>query len=146
MKNVTQIISSLQNKPQFSKLLEYACIERIKSSLLFSKQNLIKSAYIKNNILIFILAHPSHKQEVDNNIESIKTALKLHPAPECANILIEEIKTTTIFTRKENLMTTAQDKIQYKERANGNFVFNSNDEKLNAIFESIKKIIQEKNR
>ncbi len=58
MKNTTQIITSLQNKPQFSKLSKFK--------------------YIQNNTLFFMLNHNLGNQEFNNNVVNIKSALNFH--------------------------------------------------------------------
>ena len=55
MKKASQIVNSLQNKPQFSKLLKYKCISKIQSMFMPLVQKMIKFAYIKNDTLFFVL-------------------------------------------------------------------------------------------
>ena len=75
MKNVSQILSTLQHKPQFSKLLESKCINRLKSSLLPSIQNNIKYEYIRKNTLTFVLTTRLNKLDINNIINTIKIIL-----------------------------------------------------------------------
>jgi len=74
MKNSAQILTSIQNRPQFSKLCKYHCIKKIQSLFSPALQKMIKFAYFKNDILFFVLNHPGAKQEFDNNIQNIKSA------------------------------------------------------------------------
>ena len=150
MKNVSQIMSSLQNKPQFSKLLEYRCINKLKSSLLLSIQNYIKKGYIKNNTLFFILKARLNKHDEQNNIQMLKTILnspmilKSEKFLDCIDIKIDDI---VFFVdnnpSKEILLhtTNAHNEI-YNERADGNIEINIQDEKLKQIANNILTIIK----
>ena len=148
MKNARDIINSLQNRPQFSKLSRFGCIDVIRHSFSAPLQKMIKFAYIKNNTLFFVLNHPGAKQEFDNNIQSIKSALKFVKPKECQEADIKDIKAFVTHTPMKNEdtqklnSTTAQ---HYKERASGNFTITTKDEKLASIFKSIQNIIKDKN-
>jgi hypothetical protein len=145
MKNARDIINSLQNRPQFSKLSRFGCIDRIRHSFSAPMQKMIKFAYIKNETLFFVLNHPGAKQEFDNNIQSIKSALKFVKPKECESLNIQDIKafvTHTPLRRQED----QEEKItapHYTERASGDFAITTQDEKLQAIFQSIQSIIKE---
>ena len=145
MKNASQIINSIQSKPQFAKLSKYSCIKRIESMFIPALQKMIKFSYIKNNILFFVLSHPAGKQEFDNNIEHIKSALKFHTPKECSETLINNIKAFVTHTPIKPLIVTKKIVQVYKERASGNFSINIRDEKLNSLVKSIQKIIKGKN-
>ena len=150
MKNVSQIMSSLQNKPQFSKLLEYRCINKLKSSLLLSIQNYIKKGYIKNNTLFFILRARLNKHDEQNNIQMLQTILnspmilKSEKFLDCIDIKIKDI----VFFVDNNpdkeipLHITNAHKHLYKERANGDIEINIQNEKLKQIANSILTIIK----
>ncbi len=152
MKNSSQIISSLQNKPQFSKLVEYRCIDRLKSSLLLSIQNFIKNGYIKNNKLFFILKAKLNRHDQDNTITMLKTILnspmilESDKFLECIDIQIDDV----VFyvdnkpEHKTKLHTTNTDKETYPERASGEIDINIEDEKLNQLAKSILEIIKAK--
>jgi len=149
MKNSSDILNSLQNKPQFSKLSHYKCIHKIQSVFSPPLQKMIKFAYIKNNTLFFVLNHPGAKQEFDNNIQSIKSALKFHTPKECSDETITDIKAFVTHTPalhvNTSTTTNTQKILAYKERASGNFEIPVHDEKLKALILSIQKIIKEKN-
>ena len=68
MKNASKIINSIQNKPQFSKLSKYKRIKRIESIFIPVLQKKVSS------FSVFLAG----KQEFDNNIQSIKSALNFH--------------------------------------------------------------------
>jgi len=144
MKNASQIINSIQNKPQFSKLSKYSCIDKIKSIFTPALQKMIKFGYFKGDTLFLVLNHPAGKQEFDNNIESIKSALNFHMPQECSQNLFKDIKAFVTHTplKKESPKKTT--KLIYKERASGNFEISIKDEKLNTLVKSIQTIIKAK--
>ena len=109
-------------------------------------QKMIKFAYIKNDILFFVLNHPGAKQEFDNNIQSIKSALKFVSPEECTEVNVTDIKAfvTNKPIKKATLFKT-DSREEYKERATGNFKIDIKDEKLNSLIRSIQTIIKEKN-
>lgn len=145
MKNASQIINSIQNKPQFSKLSRYKCIKRIESIFVPALQRMIKFSYIKNDTLFFVLNHPAGKQEFDNNIQNIKSALKFHSPEECSDTLIRDIKAFVTHTPKSKPITHIKKIQKYQERATGDFNIKIHDDKLNALVRSIQKIIKTKN-
>ena len=142
MKNASQIINSIQNKPQFSKLSRFACIKRIESIFVPALQRMIKFAYIKNETLYFVLNHPAGKQEFDNNIQNIKSALNFHTPEECSETLIRDIKAFVTHTPKVTIKTEPKQIQKYTERATGNFDIDIKDEKLNSLVKSIQDIIK----
>jgi len=144
MKNVNQILQNIQNKPQFSKLSRFACIKRIQSIFTPVLQKMIKFAYIRNDTLFFVLNHPGAKQEFDNNIQSIKSALNFHTPEECRETLIKDIKAFVTHTPNKVYTFQTKEPVLYKERAKGDFEINIKDEKLNLLLQSIQKIIKEK--
>ena len=149
MKNSSDIIKSLQNKPQFSKLSKYKCIDTIQSIFSPPLQKMIKFAYIKNHTLFFVLNHPGAKQEFDNNIQSIKSALKFHTPSECEGDNIEDIKAFVTHSptlhKDLHVQTKAKKNQTYKERSSGNFTISVHDDKLKALIRSIQNIIKENN-
>ncbi|OIP56590.1 MAG: hypothetical protein AUK54_01885 [Helicobacteraceae bacterium CG2_30_36_10] len=145
MKNASQIITSIQNKPQFSKLSKYKCIKRIESIFIPALQKMIKFSYIKNDTLFFVLSHPAGKQEFDNNIQNIKSALKFHMPHECSDRVINDIKAFVTHTPVKKAVTAQKQDVTYAERATGDFTVNIHDEKLNSLVKSIQTIIKIKN-
>jgi len=149
MKNASQIINSLQYKPQFSKLSYFKCIKIIQSMFTPPVQKMINFSYIKNKTLFFVFNHPIGKQEFDNSIQSIKSALNFHLPDECLECeksLFDDIKAFVTHTPKKKL-STENKKIEYfyKERANGEFEVNIKDKKLNSLVRSIQEIIKANN-
>ncbi len=144
MKNASQIINSIQNKPQFSKLSKYSCINKIKSIFTPALQRMIKFGYFKGDILFFVLNHPAAKQEFDNNIQSIKSALNFHMPQECEKNNIKDIKAFVTHTPLKKKTPKKTIKLVYKERAKGNFTIDIKNEKLNTLVKSIQNIIKAK--
>jgi hypothetical protein len=149
MKNASQIINSLQSRPQLSKLSYYKCIKIVQSMFTPPVQRMINFAYIKNRTLFFVFNHPVGKQEFDNNIQSIKSALKFHMPLQCEENnepLFDEIKAFVTHSPKKNSQEHKEIKQVYKERSSGNFEINVHDEKLNALIRSIQEIIKKANK
>jgi len=144
MKNASQIINSIQNKPQFSKLSYYKCIDKIKSLFSIPLQRMIKFSYIKNSTLFIVLNHPAGKQEFDNSIKSIKSALKFYMPTECSMNSVEDIKAFVTHTPDKKPIPFKIKKQIYKERANGEFNIDIKDEKLHSLIKSIQDIIKDK--
>ena len=144
MKNASQIINLLQSKPQFSKLGKFKCIKKIESIFVPALQRMVKFAYFKNDTLFFVLNHPAGKQEFDNNIQSIKSALNFVKPMECEGILIKDIKAFVSHSIESKNIVKVKKEF-YKEKATGNVEINIKDEKLNTLAKSIQNIIKEKN-
>ena len=145
MKNATQIITALQNKPQFSKLKKYKCINKIQSMFMPSFTRFVKFAYIQNNTLFFVLNHNAGKQEFDNNLQSIKSVLKFHTPTECEESPILDIKAFVTHTPTKKAQPVVIKKQYYKERASGEAEVKIHDERLNKLVTSIQNIIKERN-
>ena len=153
MKNASQIITSIQYKPQYHKLLEHKCINKLKSSLLLSVQNYIKYGYIKNNKLFFVMSATLNKLDVDSNINIIKTILKSpmilesEKFMECLDFEIDDVVFYVDHKPKSKvkLYTTDSEQVQYKERATGSIDIPIKDEKLKELAQNILEIIKAKN-
>ncbi len=145
MKNASQIINSIQSRPQFSKLSYYKCIKIVQSMFTPPIQKMINFAYIKNRTLFFVFNHPVGKQEFDNSIQSIKSALKFlmpQECKECDENLFDDIKAFVTHTPKKQQEEFKEIIQVYKERSSGNFEINVHDEKLNSLIRSIQEIIK----
>lgn len=145
MKSATQIINSIQSKPQFSKLSYYKCIKIVQSMFTAPVQKMISFAYIKNRTLFFVLNHPAGKQEFDNNIHSIKSALKFYMPMHCKEQdenLFDDIKAFVTHSPKKEVQDERQTNQVYIERSSGNFEINVQDERLNSLIKSIQDIIK----
>lgn len=146
MKNASQIINIIQHKPQFSKLNKVKCIKKIQSLLVLPVQKMINFAYFKADTLYFVFNHPAGKQEFDNNIENIKSALKFAPPSECDSVNIQDIRAFVTHTPKRLVEEVILDTTQtYDERSTGEFEVSIKDEKLSQLIKSIRDIIKDKN-
>ena len=153
MKNASQIINSIQYKPQYKKILQHKCIRRLISALMISAQRNIKYAYFKNNILFLTISATLDKYDKDNIINTIKMILNSpmilnsEKFLECQDIKIEDVKVYVDHKPKQifQAYTTNTQNLQYSERAHGNFNIDVKDDKLKALLEEIQTIIKEKN-
>ncbi len=146
MKNAAQIIDSIQSKPQFSRLSSHKCMQRVKSMFTPPVRKMINFTYIKNRTLFFVFNHPVGKQEFDNNIQTIKSALKFYMPPECMEEdvpLFDDIRAFVTYTPKNIAKEEEKQKEVYPERASGDFEIPIQDEKLHSLVLSIQKIIKE---
>jgi hypothetical protein len=145
MKNANQILSSLQNRPQFSKLSQYRCIQKIQELFPIHLQNMIQYGYFKNGVLNFVLSHPWAKQEFNVIIQSIKTPLKHVPPLECQELSITNIRAYVSFkpTKPEILFEGSSTKECYEERAQAEFQNSVTEPKLHNLIEEIRKIIDD---
>ncbi len=149
MKNAKDIVKSIQLQPQFEKLHNFRCIERILSMFLPALRRFVDFCYIKNDTLFIVLNHNAGKQEFDNSIKMIKDVLKTHNPQECEGVGIKDIKTfVTHKPRRRNTLQTkalSQTVPHYKERAKGEFdTERIKDESLRSIVEEIRSIIQKR--
>ncbi|MEA2091074.1 MAG: hypothetical protein U9O83_01760 [Campylobacterota bacterium] len=146
MKNSAQILASIQHRPQFSKLSKYSCIKKIQSLFSPALQRMVKFAYFKNDILFFVLNHPGAKQEFDNNIQNIKSALNFVKPDECKEISVTDIRAfVTNKPIKKTTLFKTNSKETYKERATGDIEVKIKDKKLNELVKSIQDIIKANN-
>lgn len=105
---------------------------------------MIKFGYIKGDTLFFVLNHPAGKQEFDNSIDNIKSALKFYKPAECDGIEFCNIKAFVTHTPSRN-NTMKIVKQFYKERSKGEFETDIKDKNLKQIAVDIKNIIKQNN-
>lgn len=152
MKNATQIINSIQYRPQFHRLLEHKCISRLKSSLLSSVQKNIKFGYIKNDTLFFVLSTNLNKLDVNNIINMIKSILnspmimESQNFLECSDLMIKDVVCFVDHKPKIELKiyTSNQGDTNFAERATGDIEVEIDDPKLRELAMSILAIIKAK--
>lgn len=150
MKNAAEIICNLQNVPRFHRVLESKCIQKLKSSLLFTVQNSIKSAYIKNETLFFVISAGLHKRDLDNIISTIKSILNSKMIMESQNFVeCLDVKISDVVCFKDykpvqeiELYGGNSHAQAYQERATGSAAVEIKDEKLSAIALEIQNIIK----
>lgn len=153
MKNASDIITSIQYKPQYKKLLGYKCIDKLKNSLLLSIQNYIKNVYIKNNILTFKLSAALNKHDLNNAIDTLKMILNSpmilnsEKFLDCDGIQIDDVKFFVDHTPadKSSLHVGNHEEVLYPERASGTLHIEMNDKKLQELAKSIQEIIKSNN-
>jgi len=141
MKNATHILSTLRHKPQFKKLGNFQCIQRIQMLFPPHLQRLIRYGYIHNKILYYVLSHPGAKQEFDIIIGSIKTPLKQHPPQECSTITWSDIRAFVSHKRPPKPFRKIPSVYQYKERSAARFTNETSHKKLHSIIEQIRQNI-----
>lgn len=152
MKNASQIITTLQHKPQFSKLIELNCINKLKSSLLPSIQHNIKYGYISKATLYFVLNTKLNKLDIDNIINTIKMILnspmilESKNFNECLGLEILDVKLYTDHKpqKKYHSFSTSAHTLTYPERATGDIDIDIQDPKLQTLAQSILEIIKAK--
>lgn len=150
MKSASQIITSIQYKPQFKKILHYKCINKLLSTLLPIIRKRVKHGYIHNNILYIIITASLDKYDKDNIIKTIKMVLnspmilESEQFIECNEIKIEDVIVYVDHKpiTSHNLHTTQTHTLTYHERATGEIEIDIKDEKLHALAQSIQDMIK----
>jgi hypothetical protein len=153
MKNANQIITSLQYKPQFKKILHHKCINKLLSIILPSIRKSVKYGYINKNIFYITIAATLSKYDKDNIINTIKMVLnskmiiESEQFFECMDINIEDVVVYVDHKPKFDFTPYSTDshKIHYFERATGTLEINIKDEKLKQLAKSIQQIIKDQN-
>lgn len=152
MKNASQIIVTLQNQPQYKRILQHKCVKKLTSILLPAIQKSIKYGYVKESKLHFVTAATLDKYDRDNIINTIKTILNGKMIQmnenliECVDLAIEDVivrvdhKPQYTFTP----YTTNAELLYYPERSRGEFVVSMQDPKLQAVAQEIQAIIKER--
>jgi len=150
MKNASQIISSIQYKPQFKKILHYKCINKLMSTILPAIRKSVKYGYINKNIFYITITAALNKYDKDNIIKTIKMVLnskmilESEQFSECSDLHIEDVIVYVDHKprAKTELYSTQTDKITYFERATGKIEINIQDPKLKELAQSIQEIIK----
>ena len=148
MKSAKEIISHIKSNPSspYNRSLE----RKKFTNFIFSPihRKLVSFVYIKNEILMIALKHPSGLQELknDSNINLIKYLLKkfanFFPNSEFANIKDIKFFISNQSYKKEKFINFEPEKPKiYIEKSLGKFKNDIKDEKIHAIFEEIREII-----
>lgn len=136
MKKINEILVHLKSNPNFKKINTSSQIEQIIQILDPRIKKGIKFAYIKDDILYFVLTHSVFKYELDCSKEHIKSSLKKVP-----NLNIKDI--ISFVTNKKEIKKTENKTIPtYQERSYGIFENTLKDEKLFEKFEEIRELIK----
>ncbi len=150
MKNVQDIITTIQYKPQFKKLLHNKCIDKLMSTILPALKRSVKHGYIHKKILFITITAALNKYDKDNIINTIKMVLnspmilQSERFMECNDIEIEDVIVYVDHKPKVplNLHKTQTHKLKYFERASGDIEIKVHDEKLKELMQSIQDIIK----
>ncbi|RXJ86402.1 DUF721 domain-containing protein [Arcobacter sp. CECT 8985] len=135
MKNMSAILNHLKQHPEFRKINTNEKIQRLINILPLKLKKGIKFAYVKGEILYFVLTHPVFKLEFNHNKDSIKSQLIN------ANLAnIEDIK--FFVTNKREKKQEIKIKEKYDERSYGIFENKVEDPRLHNLFEDIRDIIK----
>ncbi len=153
MKNVGQIIRSIQYQPQYKRILQHQCVQKLKSVMLPQIQKYIKYGYIKGTTLHFVTASTLNKYDKDNIINTIKLILNSGMIQKNANLfecLDENIEDVIVKTDHKPInnfkpYTTSSHTLKYFEQSNGTFSTDLQDEKLSTLAQEIQSIIKENN-
>ena len=136
MKKVNDILKHLQYSPAFKKINSNKKLDNLIEILPLKLKKGIKFAYIKNNILFFVLTHPVYKMEFKYNQEIIKSLLKK------ANITNASDVQFFITNKIEKQEIKELKKPIFQERSHAIFGNNIQDKNLNKKFEEIRDIIK----
>ena len=150
MKNASQIITSIQYKPQFKKVLDHKCISKLISIILPSLQKSIKHGFIHKNIFYITIMASLNKYDKDNIINTIKMVLNSKMIleekgfVECSDIKIDDVIVYVDHKPKlnANLHTTNAHLLRYFERASGDIEINIEDKKLKTLVQEIQEMIK----
>ena len=136
MKKINEILSHLKNSPEFRKINTQKTIQDFIELLPSSLKKGVKFAYIKADILYFVLTHPVYKMEFEYNKDLINTLLKKYPPIE-----VNQLK--FFVTNKREKKQSKKKELQiFKERSHGIFANYITDENLHAKVEKIRNIIK----
>ncbi|RXJ88994.1 hypothetical protein CRV01_10250 [Arcobacter sp. CECT 8983] len=136
MKKINEILSHLKKSPEFRKINTQKTIQDFIDLLPPSLKKGVKFAYIKADILYFVLTHPVYKMEFEYNKELINTLLKKYPAIEVSQLKF------FVTNKREKKEVINVEKPFFKERSHGIFTNHITNEKLRAKVEEIRAIIK----
>lgn len=146
MKDSKTIISHLIKQPSLKRYEQVCCYAKLLDLLPKSFTSMVKFIYAKEKTLFFVLNHPAAKMEFHykrNLIKSLLKALRQNDAT-CASLDYDKIEAfVSNAPHQDELSKRPSSAIFYEEKADGTFTTNCEDKKLQAIFEEIKKQIQE---
>ena len=137
MKNVSEILSHLKNNPEFRRINTQSIITKFIDLLPDKLKKGIKFAYVKREILFFVLSHPVYKMEFEYNKSLINDLLR---QANIANIQELRFFVTNKIERKEKKIEVSY---TFKERSYGIFDNPIKNKKLHQKVEDIRKIIKE---
>lgn len=136
MKKMNEILSHLKNNPEFRRINTQETIQNFIELLPPKLKKGIKFAYIKRQILYFVLTHPVYKMEFEYNKSLINSLLK---KAKIANVEELQFFVTNKIEKKQKVEIKAE---IYKERSHGIFANPITDKKLHKKVEKIRSIIK----
>lgn len=136
MKKVNDILTHLKYNPEFKKLNTHTTLQKLINTLPLKLKKGVKFAYVKKDILFFVLTHPVYKMEFSHNKDLIWSLLKTLGI---ANISDINFFVTNVMEKKEEI---AEEKPFYNERSYGIFENFIEDKQLHSKIESIRKLIK----
>ena len=134
---MNEILSHLKNNPEFRKINTQETIQRFINILPLKLKKGIKFAYVKRQILYFVLTHPVYKMEFEYNKSLINTLLK---KAQIANV--EELN-FFVTNKIERKVKKEEKNDHFDERSYGIFENPIKNQKLHNKVEEIRKIIKE---
>ena len=137
MKKVNDILSHLKYNPDFKKLNTNITLEKLINALPAKLSKGVKFAYIKKQILFFVLTHPVYKMEFEYNKSLIKALLK---TASIANI--DDVKFFVTNRIERKVEKKVLEEPMFKERSYGIFENSCKNEKMSKLFEDIRNIIK----
>jgi len=146
MKTVKNIISHIISKPQYKKISQKRCFDKVVKLLPPHLQSAVLFTYVKNQTLFFVLNHPGLKMEFHYKVNLIKSLLKQIKSidPLCKNM--QDIKDIKAFvSNKPRIKTEPKKKLYYKELSSANFKILTKNKKLTTLFQKIKDTIKNAN-
>ena len=141
MKTANQIISHLKSKPYLKNLQHVDCYNKLLSLLPKSIREFTRFIYQKNDTLFFVLEHPGIKMEFNYKSNLIKSILNklIEIDNECNFMKSNQIKA---FVTNKNTLKEISDsknhKLQYAERAMGEFEISAKNEEIREVLCRIK--------
>ncbi len=133
---MNEILSHLKNNPEFRKINTQETILNFIELLPPKLKKGVKFAYIKRQILYFVLTHPVYKMEFEYSKSLINDLLRT------ANIAnVDELK-FFVTNRIEKKEKTKEMSSYFKERSFGIFENSIKDENLHKKVEEIRNIIK----
>ena len=135
MKKVNEILTHLKYNPEFKKINTNEKLDNLIQVLPLKLKKGVKFAYIKKQILFFVLTHPVYKMEFEYNKDFIKSLLK---KASIANV--EDIR-FFVTNKLEKREIEKVEEPSFSERSYGIFENKVEDIKLHNKFEEIRNII-----
>ncbi|AXX92739.1 DUF721 domain-containing protein [Malaciobacter molluscorum LMG 25693] len=132
---MSTILNHLKQHPEFRKINTSQKIQKLIDILPLKLKKGIKFAYVKGEILYFVLTHPVFKLEFEYNKALINSLLI---SAHLANI--QDIK--FFVTNKREKKQEVKKVEKYKERSHGIFENKIANPKLHKLFEEIRAVIK----